>query len=248
VGRPKPGEDCEVSIIIPAYNEASYIDRCVDSVEKTMRGLTKSYEIILAEDGSTDNTRNIIEKITQERPEVYYVHSDERLGRGKALKTAFRYAKGKILVYMDADLSVDLHALGSLIKATEDGYDVAVGSRHVEGSRVKRPLYRWSASMVYNLLVRVLFRDGVYDHQCGFKAFRKELLNFITGSIQANGWFWDTEIIVKSNKKGYHTIEIPVEWTENRKGSESKVRLLNDTIYFMGNLTNLWLNQRRDGF
>ena len=102
--------------------------------------------------------------------------------------------------------------------------------------------------MVYNLLVRVFFRDGVRDHQCGFKAFKKELIDSMLDDTWANGWFLDTEIIVKSCKKDYPVLEVPVEWTENREKGESKVKLLDDSLYFFKNLLSLWLdlNLRRE--
>ena len=218
-------------------------------MEKTIRNLTDSYEIILAEDGSTDGTSVVAAKIALGNPKVFHIHSDERLGRGRALRTAFSYAKGETLIYLDADLAADLSALSSLIEAVKEDHSFATGSRHLRGSRVKRPLSRWVASIVYNLLVRLIFRDGVHDHQCGFKAFRRQLLEVLLDNVEADDWFWDTEIIVKSSRSGYSVTEVPVEWTENRGSGESKVRLLNDSIRFIKNLMRLWLELNlRHGF
>ena len=230
-----------ISVVVPACNEALYIYRCVELVEKKIQNLTDSYEIILAEDGSTDGTSIVAAKIARQNPRVFHIHSDERLGRGRALKTAFSYAKGETLIYLDADLASGLSALSSLINAVKEDYSVASGSRHLKGSRVKRPISRWAASIVYNLLVRVIFRDGVHDHQCGFKAFRRELLDSLLDSIDADDWFWDTEILIKSSRSGYSVTEVPIEWTENRGRGESKVNLLNDSIRFIKNLMRLWL-------
>jgi glycosyltransferase involved in cell wall biosynthesis len=246
--RSNSGNDCYLSIIVPAYNEAPYLDYCVQWIEKTLHTLTESFEIILAEDGSTDGTYAIAERIAYENPLVSVVHSKQRLGRGRALIMSFKEAKGEILAYLDADLPTNPNALGSLLKATENGHCIATGSRHLKGSMVQRPFSRWAASKIYNLLVRAMFRDGIHDHQCGFKAFRRELLNSLINDNGSDGWFWDSEIIIRANKSGYKVAEIPVEWTENRKMGGSKVKLLDDSIYFFKNLIRLWLdlNSRRD--
>lgn len=234
--------DYQISVVIPAYNEVSNLDFCVQSVERTLKGLADSYEIILAEDGSTDGTKHLAAKISEKNMSVRHIHSDKKLGRGKALKAAFKQARGRIVIYTDADLPADLAALSSLIEATENGFSIAAGSRHLKGSRVKRPISRWLASMVYNLSVRILFGDGVRDHQCGFKAFRKESLDRILDQSRSDGWFWDTEIIVKSHGMGHKIAEIPVQWRENRQNGESKVRLLDDSLYFAKNLSRLWID------
>jgi len=229
-----------VSVIIPAYNEVSELWRCVDLVKKEVGRVAESYEIIIAEDGSNDGTDRVAEELTLENPRVVHLHSDGRLGRGAALETAFNRAIGEILVYLDADLATNLGSLHRLVEEAESSRGIVTGSRYLKKSRVRRPFSRWAASKIYNLFVRLAFRDGVHDHQCGFKAFHRESVDALLGEVKADGWFWDTEIIIRARKKGYPVVEIPVEWMETRVNGGSKVQLFNDTIGFVKNLVRLW--------
>lgn len=238
-----------MSIVIPAYNERNLIDGCVKAVKVALNPKIGSYELILCTDGSTNGTDEVAAVMASENPRVVHLPSDERLGRGAALKRAFSRAKGETLMYLDADLPANLGSLHRLVRVAESSRGMATGSRHLKESRVKRPLLRWAASKVYNLLVRLAFRDGVLDHQCGFKAFHREFVDALLGEVEADGWFWDTEIIVRARRKGYPVIEIPVEWTETRVNGGSKVELLSDTLGFVKNLARLWwtLNIRNSG-
>jgi hypothetical protein len=109
----------------------------------------------------------------------------------------------------------------------EEHGGLVIGSRHVAGSRVHRRASRTLFSLAYNLLVRVLFLDSIHDHQCGFKAMRHEVADAV-GDIKSNGFFFDTEMILRCKKSGFPVTEVSVEWSENRRSSASKVRLFHD--------------------
>lgn len=239
-----------MSIVIPAFNEVFELERCVRLVERAVSRVTGSYEIIIAEDGSDDGTDKVAAELACGNPKVRHLHSDKRLGRGAALRRAFSFARGKAMVYLDADLTVNPSSLQRLIEAVENEHGMATGSRYLKGSRVRRPLLRWVASDIYNLLVRMAFRDGVCDHQCGFKAFHRGFVCALLDEVETDGWFWDTETIVRARRRGYPVVEIPVEWMETRTNGGSKVELFSDTLGFVKNLARLWwtLNiKKRDG-
>ncbi|MCS7131024.1 MAG: lysylphosphatidylglycerol synthase domain-containing protein [Archaeoglobaceae archaeon] len=217
-----------VSIVLPAYNEAKRLRSAVEKIEEYAKNLGYDYEILIAEDGSTDGTDKIAKEIAEKNARVKHLHSDERLGRGRALMNAFKHSSGNIVVYMDVDLSTDLRHLKELVSAISEGYDVATGSRLMKESRAKRPLKRDLASKAYNFLVRFLLGSKIHDHQCGFKAFRKSVILEIGSQAKDTHWFWDTEVLVLAQKKGYKVKEIPVIWEH---GGETKVRFKKDVLY-----------------
>jgi hypothetical protein len=228
-----------VSISIPAYNEAERIEKCVLRVRRFMEKTGKDYEIIIADDGSTDGTDEIARRLGKKFRKIKNLHSAKRLGKGGALKKAFGYSKGDIFIFMDADLATDVSHLKDMISDIDKGFDIVTGSRWIKGSRVTMPFHRHLLSFFYNSLARILFRDGVRDHQCGFKAFRKESVGKIVENVKDNGWFWDTELLVKSKNSGLKIKEIPVTWRENRKSRETRFRILRDSLAMFFKLLRL---------
>lgn len=228
----------EVSVVFPAYNEADALEATVEKVTRALNEFARSYEIIIAEDGSTDGTDKLAAALAEKHPFVKHIHGEKRLGRGTALKNAFKQSSGEVLVYMDLDLATDLKHLKPLVGAVEfEGYDFATGSRMLPESDVERSGTRHIASKTYNFMVRALLGSKVKDHQCGFKAFRREPLMQLLDEVGAGHWFWDTEILVRAHRKGYRIKEIPVSW---RSGRETKVRLLKDSLSMFWQAFRLW--------
>ena len=217
----------EVAVVLPAYNEAKRLKNAVSQSIEYLNKITDHFEIIITEDGSTDGTDKIAESLTKKHPFVKHLHSDERLGRGEALKRAFLSTDAEILVYYDVDLSIDLKYLKPLVDAIRNGFDISTGSRILKTSDVKRPLKREFASRGFNFLVRFLLGSKIHDHQCGFKAFKRRSILPLVGEVKDNHWFWDTEILVIAQKKGMKVNEFPVNW---KHGGVSKVDFKRDVI------------------
>jgi glycosyltransferase involved in cell wall biosynthesis len=233
----------EVSVVFPAYNEVNYLEPAVEKTAQTLEEFTRSFELIIAEDGSTDGTAERSEELAKRYAFVKHIHGEKRLGRGTALNNAFKQSSGRILAYMDVDLATNIEQLKSLIKAVEEeGFDFAVGSRLLSESKVERSRTRQIASKSYNFLVRVMLGSKLKDHQCGFKAFKREALMQLLGEIVARHWFWDTELLVRAARKGFKIKEIPVEWKGPR---ETKVRLLKDSFSMAGQVMKLWWRLKR---
>jgi len=234
----EPKGSVEVSVVFPAYNEADALEAAVEKVIQALNEFTHSYEIIIAEDGSTDGTDRLADALAQKYPFVKHIHREKRLGRGAALKNAFKQSHGEVLVYMDLDLATDLVHLKSLVDAVEsEGYEFATGSRMLSESNVERSGTRNIASKTYNFMVRALLGSKVRDHQCGFKAFRREPLLQLLDEVGATHWFWDTEILVRARRRGYKIKEIPVSWMGGR---ETKVNLLEDSLNMGWQIFSLW--------
>ena len=240
----EPKVSVEVSVVFPAYNEVDYLEPAVEKVTKALGEFARSYEIIIAEDGSKDGTAERAEALAQRFPCVKHIHGEQRLGRGTALNNAFRRSSGRVLVYMDLDLATDLKYLKPLVDALRvEGYDFATGSRMLPESKVERSLSRSISSKSYNFLVRHMLGSKLRDHQCGFKAFKREPTLQLIEEVGARHWFWDTEILVRAARKGYTIKEIPVEWKSGRK---TKVNLFKDSYNMGKQVFKLWWKFKKE--
>jgi glycosyltransferase AglD len=228
----------KVSLILPAYNEADRIEETVKQTAKALEKITSFFEIIIVEDGSNDGTDKIASKLAMEHNYISHIHSDLRLGKGGALTKALKYTSGGILCFMDVDLATDLIHLKELINSISiEGYDFAIGSRMIPGSDAKRSLKRDVASKGFKFLVRTVLNSNIYDHQCGFKAFKRESIFNLLDKVQDKRWFWDTELLVLAQYYGYKVKEFPVTW---REGSVSKLNLKRDLFYMGTQIFRLW--------
>ncbi len=228
--------ELEVTAILPVYNDRRSLETAIPASIRTLSGITESFELIVAEDGSTDGSADVVERATATDPRIRLLHSDERQGRGKALTRAIGEARGTIVCYYDVDLATDMRHLEELIGAIRRGYDMATGSRLLRESDVARSGDREFASWSYNLLVRTILGSRLHDHQCGFKAFdRSRILPLLPG-VRAEHWFWDTEILVRGQRGGFSVYEFPVRW---RAGRGTTVRAKD--VFEMGSaIVDLW--------
>ncbi len=234
----------EVSVVFPAYNEVSFLERAVQQTVQTLDKFTQSYELIIAEDGSTDGTAERAEELAHKYPFVRHIHREERMGRGRALTNAFKQCNGAVFVYMDLDLATDLNYLQPLVEAiSKEGYDFSTGSRMMPQSKVERTLRRSISSKTYNWLVRYMLGSKLRDHQCGFKGFKREPTLPLLDEVHAGHWFWDTEIFVRAQRKGYKIKEIAVEWHTGRK---TKVNLFKDSYNMGKQVLQLWWQFRKE--
>jgi uncharacterized protein (TIRG00374 family) len=230
----------EVSVVLPAYNEAETIERTVSvTLERLATFLPAGgYEVLVAEDGCADRTPELAARMAEEDEHVRHVHSDERLGRGGALEAAFERANGDTLVYFDTDLATDMKHLEELVESVRAGeYDLATGSRWLPENRADRPPKRAVSSLGYNTLVRLFLRSDLQDHQCGFKAFDREAFDVLRDEVADEHWFWDTEMLVRAQRHGFRVKEFPVEWEP--KG-DTKVDLVRDVFGMGSQILRTW--------
>ena len=237
---PNPDGSVQVSVVLPAYNEVNYLQPAVEKTIQTLNLFAQSYEVLIAEDGSTDGTAERSEELALQNPKVRHIHREKRLGRGTALNNAFKHSSGEVLIYMDLDLATDLKYLKPLVEAiTVEGYDFSTGSRMLRESKAERSTSRSISSKTYNFLVRHMLGSKLHDHQCGFKAFKREPLMQIMDKVEATHWFWDTEIMVRAQRTGFKVKEIAVEW---KSGKNTKVNLFKDSWSMFRQIMELWWN------
>jgi glycosyltransferase involved in cell wall biosynthesis len=226
----------EVSAVIPVYNDLSALKVAIPASIEALSQITDSFEILVAEDGSTDGSAEYVRAIEQTDPRIHLLHSDQRLGRGRALNRAFTAARGTIVCYYDVDLATDMQHLSEVIGAIREGFDIATGSRLLPESDIVRTGDREIASRGYNLLVRTILGSKQYDHQCGFKAFNRARLLPLLDKVDDMHWFWDTEVLVRGARAGYRIREIPVRW---RQGPGTTVRR-KDVVDMGSAILRLW--------
>lgn len=226
----------EVTAIIPVFNDRPALEHAIPESLFILSTITEQFEVIVAEDGSTDGSAELVREFETKDPRVKLLHSDRRLGRGTALNRAIRQAQGTIVCYYDVDLATDMQHLPRLIEEIRKGADISTGSRLLPESDIRRTESREIASRSYNFLVRHILGSRLCDHQCGFKAFNKAKILPVLPEIRSNHWFWDTELLVRAQRAGYKVTEFPVRW---RAGKGTTVRVKD--VFGMGSsILRLW--------
>lgn len=228
----------KVSVILPCYNEKELAVEHTLEVHSYLKNLGWNFELIVCDDASTDGTPEALGKLTE--PEIRVLHYKNGPSRRENLSRALQDAKGEALVYMDMDLSTDLKFLNDIVTPVLNGsYDIAIGSRYKQGAEVSRELLRLVYSKLYNGTIRVLFGSRVLDHQCGFKAFRKDVFHELANELGYDekflrGWFWDAELLIRAQQKKLRILEIPVKWISAKKSSFHFFRELKVLPYMLG--------------
>lgn len=229
-----------VCVVLPSYNEEETLEWTVRTTLDTLESIPDlpEFELIVAEDGCDDETPEIAAELAREIPDVRHLHSDARLGRGDALRAAFEDAEASTVAYIDTDLSTDMSHLGELVRSVhDDGYDFATGSRWMPGSVARRSTTRKTLSWTYNRLVRGALDSRIRDHQCGFKSFDRGALMDVLDDVEANHWFWDTEVLVRAQQKGYRVKEFPVRWVPE---GNTSVNIPRDALQMGSQVARLW--------
>ena len=192
---------------------------------------------MIADNGSTDGTWAVASRYAAESPaEVGVVHLEQR-GRGRALKRAWSESGADVVSYMDVDLSTGLEAFPPLVSAiVDEGCHIAWGSRLSPQSRTERSLRREVLSRGYNRIIRMSMGTHFRDAQCGFKALSRAAALVLVPHVVDDGWFFDTELLVIAQKRGFRWREIPVEWREDQ---DSRVRVVRTVLDDLRGLARL---------
>lgn len=226
-----------VSVVIPAYNEERRLPQTLERVFAYLTAQTYPSEILVVDDGSTDDTARVVDEFAQTHPLVRLIKNEHR-GKGYTVRTGMLRAQGHIVLFSDADLSTPIEDLEKLMPWFERGYDIVIGSREGAGAqRIKEPFYRHLMGRAFNSIVQLLTVRGIEDTQCGFKAFRDEVAQDVFSRMILYGddaktirggmvTAFDVEALFIGYKSGYRIKEVPVRW---RYGTESQVNPLKDS-------------------
>lgn len=228
----------ELSVVIPAYNEERRLPATLDSVYQYLSGLGKEFEIVVVDDGSLDNTATMVESYAATRPEIRLLSYSPNKGKGHAVRVGMLAARGELVLFDDADGSSPIHEEKLLTQAIAGGCDLAIASRAKPDDKrtVKALPYRKYIGNAFNMIVQCLLLPGLYDTQCGFKMFKREVAHDLFSVAHLNGFAFDVEVLFIARLRGYRVSEIPINWS-NVEGS--KVNVLLDSPKML--LEVLWI-------
>jgi dolichyl-phosphate beta-glucosyltransferase len=217
----------DLSIIIPSYNSADLLSEHVPHLVSYLNDLNITFEIIIADDGSTDNghTRDVAQALG-----CQLVQNPANLGKGAAVRLGMLAASGQSRLFTDADIPFELESIGQMFARLKSGADIVLGDRTLVGSQYfsSIPMMRSIASRVFALLVRAMILGRTYDTQCGIKGFAAPVAGDLFRAGSVNGFAFDVELLTIALKRGYTTVPVPVRL--RREQVKSSVRLGPDSI------------------
>lgn len=202
-----------LSLILPAYNEQENVRKNLPIIYSAMRKVG-DFEIILAEDGSSDNTAQEARRFAKRHKNVRVLSFKKNVGKGFAIKKAISVARGKVIGYMDVDLAIPPRYALTALRLVEAGNTVVFGSRYNPRSRISRAPMRLLGSVSYNKLIRLLLNSEVDDHQCGFKFWDAKFIKGVLHEVRDNRWFFDTEILIIAQRRGIRPRSLAIRWVE----------------------------------
>lgn len=227
----------ELSIVVPAYNEAKRIVPTLTSVIRYLKTHKIKGEIIVVDDGSTDATEHAVTGLADR-----YFRLPQNMGKGAALRKGMLEASGKDVLLMDADGSSPITEL-DVLYAHRDNAPIVIGSRHMDGSviHVRQSVLRQFISYVGNMIFRIVLKLPYADTQCGFKMFSHEAAQAIFSQTLIDRWGFDVEALTIARILGYRVVEVPISWHDS-KGSS--LRAGRAAIYTLEEVIAVWLNAR----
>jgi len=202
------------SIVIPAYNEGTRLGATLEKVLTYVHAQGWEAEVIVVNDGSRDNTSDIVRAYAAKDPALRLVENPGNRGKGFSVRMGMLSAHGRVVIFSDADLSSPIEEAPKLLQALAGGADIAIGSRwlRAETQTQRQPLYRQVFGRVFNLLLRLTLGLQFKDTQCGFKAFKRPAVQAIFPLQKIERWGFDPEILFLARKFGFKVQEVPVAW------------------------------------
>ncbi|MEK7636028.1 MAG: dolichyl-phosphate beta-glucosyltransferase [Patescibacteria group bacterium] len=205
-----------LSVIIPTYNEAKRLPITLIDINKHLSKINFDCEVIVIDNNSNDATYEIAERFSHLIKNLKVIKCNIP-GKGGAVKMGMMEADGKIRIFMDADNSTSIDQFSKMIPYFNQGYSVVFGSRDIEGAELipLQPWYRRIPGDIGNLIIQFFLLPGIWDTQCGFKAFTEEAAKNIFSKIKIMRWGFDVEVLSLAKSMGYKIKEIPVVWVNN---------------------------------
>ncbi len=204
-----------LSVIIPAYNEEKRLTSSLEKINAYLEGKNFQYEIILVDDGSRDLTAEIaLKSKLAQKGKLILLRNEKNTGKGFSVRKGILASAGDYVLFTDSDLSTPIEEFDELFLHIQAGYDIAIGSRSIEGAdvRVHQPFYRETMGRAFNLLVQLIVLKGFVDTQCGFKLFKAAAAKELAKELKINRFGFDVEMLYLAKKKNYKIKEVPVIW------------------------------------
>jgi len=228
-----------ISIVIPAYNESAKIAETLRTIIFYLENKKYDYEIIVIDDGSTDQTLTIANDFAS--PKIKILNNQENRGKGFSVKRGMLIAEKDWILFTDADLSTPMMEIEKMLES--QGADIQIGSRAMRGSQIEvhQPFYREWGGRFINFLVRMLVIPDIMDTQCGFKLFKKEAAKKIFPLQTINGFGFDIETLYLARLLGYKIVETPVVWSHH---ADSKVAPFSEGFQILWDICKIRLRHR----
>lgn len=228
----------DLSVVIPAYNEQERIVPTIGAFAAHLSGTDLAWELIVSDDGSTDATRELVELLGHANVRV--LEAPANAGKGAAVRRGLAEAKGRMVLFSDADNATPADELDGLVARIDAGADVAIGSRAAEGSSVEnRSLVRRTLTAGLRWVVRLGLGVGVLDTQCGFKLFTAPAARRIAAAQTVEGFSFDLEVLHLAERFGYEIAEVPVRWFD---APGSKVDTRKEVVRFLTSIARIRFN------
>lgn len=233
----------DLSVVIPAYNEAERITPTLQRISDYLRRCSFSSEILVVLDGPTDNTLAVLLEVAEKVPNLKILERRHNRGKGYTVREGMLKASGTVRLFTDADNSTDIAHFDKMKSLFDGGYDVAIASRHprdANGARqvVSQPWHKRIVGQFGNAIVQLFAVRGIWDTQCGFKAFRAEAAQRIFARATVDGWGFDIEVLALARALNYKTGIIPAHWIND---PHSHVRPF-DYVRVLGDTLMVWFN------
>ena len=231
----------DLSIIIPSYNEEARLPGTLQRIAEYLPTLKLRTEVLVVDDGSTDRTAAVAESFHGKLTRLRVLSNGTNRGKGYSVRHGMLEAQGDMVLFTDADLSAPIEEAEKLLRPLNNGYDVAIGSRAMDRSLIstRQSIFRETAGIIFNKIVRMVLRLPFVDTQCGFKAFRRERSRIIFEQQRIEGFGFDPELLYLARHYGLRAIEIPVRWGHSEA---TKVNMLGDSLKMFGDIFTIRWN------
>ena len=232
----------KLSVIIPSYNEEQRITKTLEAVSEFLKKQAYSYEILVINDGSKDNTAGAVAKLKANIPNLRLVDNKDNHGKGWVTKQGMLEATGDVRVFMDADNSTKIDEITKFLPYFDQGFDLVLGSRRIAGSNVAKDQnkLREFLGWVFRTIVHTLVPVGVTDTQCGFKAFSAKATETIFPKQTIFRWAFDVEILALARKNKLKIKEMPITWVNDEASHVKLSGMINMLLEIIEIRLNLW--------
>ncbi|MEZ5980112.1 MAG: glycosyltransferase family 2 protein [Planctomycetota bacterium] len=250
---PAPDAAPHLSVVLPVFDEALVLERnlgvLLDFLAQHDFGAARgaapgSFEVVAVDDGSRDRSAEILADVASREPRLRTLALPENRGKGAAVREGMLAARGRYVVFMDADLSTPLEEFLPMMAALEGGMDVVLGNRRAPGSRIERhqPWLRETLGKGFTLLTQFLLVPGVHDFTCGFKGFTADASRAVFTRSTLDRWAFDAEVVVIADELGLRLAQIPVRWKHE---DDTKVRIGSAVVRSLLDLVRIRLRRMR---
>jgi glycosyltransferase involved in cell wall biosynthesis len=234
-----------LSLVIPAYNEQARLPYTLSQIEAYVCQELIDCEVIVVDNGSQDATSAVVQQAAVNFPKLRLLRTDRR-GKGCAVRTGARAARGDVVLFADADLSWAVEDLARFLALVDHAHPIVIGSREgTDARRIGEPAYRHVMGRAFNRVVQALAVPGIEDTQCGFKAFRADTARAIFSRQRIDGFGFDVEVLYLARRLGFQIRVVPLRWEHKEN---SRVAPIRDTLWMLSDVLRVRFNGWRGNY